>query len=89
MGTASMLRTDHHNRFPSPEENIAHITDGAFRDGFYLGRLAAERGAEPHAAIGRWATLKGSLVFHYRLSMGVHRVSCHPRGADMRELQAE
>jgi hypothetical protein len=28
---------------------------GAFRDGSYLGRLAADRGEAPHVAVGRWA----------------------------------
>jgi len=63
IGTASMLRTDLHNRFPSLHENVAQINDGAFRDGLYLGRLAAERGAEPHVAIGRWATLEDRTSF--------------------------
>lgn len=30
-------------------------TNGAYRDGFYLGRLAAERGELPHVAFGRWS----------------------------------
>ena len=30
--------------------------DGAFRDGLYLGRLAAESGQQQHPAIGRWST---------------------------------
>ena len=51
-----MLRSDHQKHFPIPNETVAEITNGAFRDGLYLGRLAAERGAEPHVAIGRWAT---------------------------------
>ena len=55
IGTASMLRTDHHNHFSSPNENAAQSTDGAFRDGLYLGTLAAQRGAESHIAVGRWA----------------------------------
>lgn len=29
-------------------------TNGAFRDGAYLGKLAAERGEQPHVAFGRW-----------------------------------
>jgi hypothetical protein len=56
VGTASMLRTDHHNHFSSPNGTAAQSTDGAFRDGLYLGTLAAGRGAESHIAIGRWAT---------------------------------
>jgi hypothetical protein len=30
--------------------------NGAFRDGLYLGKLAARRGEQPHVAIARWAT---------------------------------
>jgi len=63
VGTASMLRTDHHNPFPSPNETVAQNADGAFRDGLYLGRLAAEGGAEPHVATGRWATLEDRASF--------------------------
>ena len=56
MGTASMLRADHHNHLPVLNQAVAQITNAAFRDGLYLGRLAAERSAEPHVASGRWAT---------------------------------
>ena len=37
-------------------------TDAPFRDGLYLGRLAAKRG-EPHIARGRWATDKARTAF--------------------------
>jgi len=30
--------------------------DGAFRDGLYLGKLAAEQGQPASIAVGRWAT---------------------------------
>jgi hypothetical protein len=63
LGTAAMLHTDHHNHLPSPNGSVAQMTDGAFRDGLYLGRLAAERGDEPHVAIGRWATLQDRTSF--------------------------
>ena len=56
MGTVSTLRTTSHNHVSIPNQNVAQINDGAFRDGLDLGRLAAERGAEPHVASGRWAT---------------------------------
>jgi len=29
--------------------------NGAFRDGLYLGKLAARKGEQPHVAIARWA----------------------------------
>ena len=34
----------------------ATATDGAFRDGLYLGGLAAQRGEEPRIAEGRWSS---------------------------------
>jgi len=55
IGTASLLRTDQNNRVSSPSETAAQASDGAFRDGLYLGTLAAQRGAESHIAVGRWA----------------------------------
>ena len=63
MGTASMLRTDHQNQFPHPNRSVAQVTDAAFRDGLYLGRLAAEEGAKPHIATGRWAALEDRSSF--------------------------
>jgi len=56
IGTASLLRADHQNHFASPNQTVAQATDGAFRDGMYLGKLAAESGAASHVAIGRWST---------------------------------
>ncbi|MGD0182895.1 MAG: hypothetical protein ABSC15_24040 [Terriglobales bacterium] len=59
MGTASMLNTDNHNS----NQAVVQNADAAFRDGLYLGRLAAEAGAEPHVARGRWATLGDRALF--------------------------
>jgi hypothetical protein len=59
----SMLSGDRHHYNPTPNGNVAQITDGAFRDGLYLGRLAAEGGSEPHVAIGRWATAEDRSSF--------------------------
>ena len=58
MGTASMLNTNNQNS-NQPVQNA----DAAFRDGLYLGRLAAEAGSEPHVARGRWATLGDRALF--------------------------
>jgi hypothetical protein len=52
----SMLYSDRHHNSPTTNDNVAQITNGAFRDGLYLGRLAAESGREPHVAAGRWST---------------------------------
>jgi hypothetical protein len=54
-GTAFMLAPDHSQQFANPS-GAAQLTDGAFRDGVYLGRLAAQSGGEHHIPVGRWAT---------------------------------
>jgi hypothetical protein len=58
MGTASMLNTNNQNS-NQPVQNA----DAAFRDGLYLGKLAAQAGAKPHIARGRWATLGDRALF--------------------------
>ena len=58
MGTASMLNTNNQNS-NQPVQNA----DAAFRDGLYLGKLAAQAGAEPHVARGRWATVGDRALF--------------------------
>jgi hypothetical protein len=44
------------NLNPNPNADVRFAADGAFRDGLYLGRLAAEDGQPMRAAIGRWST---------------------------------
>ena len=65
----SMLSGDRQHNSPNANGNVAQITDGAFRDGLYLGRLAAEGGSEPHVAVGRWATAEDRSSF----TAGYHR----------------
>ncbi len=38
-------------------------SDGAFRDGLYLGRLAAEHGQPQQVAVGRWSTERDRSMF--------------------------
>lgn len=63
IGTASMLHSGRHNYFPSPNESAGRATDGAFRDGLYVGKLAAERGAAPRIPIARRAALEDRSFF--------------------------
>ena len=47
-------------------QNIAsnqEISSAAFRDGSYLGKLAAERGDAPHVSVGRWAKNADRILF--------------------------
>jgi len=55
-GSAFMFGNEH-------SRNSAQLTDGAFRDGVYLGSLAAQSGGEHHVAVGRWATAQDRSSF--------------------------
>jgi hypothetical protein len=61
-GTAFMLAPDYSQQFANPSGS-AQLTDGAFRDGLYLGRLAAQSGREHHISVGRWATTQDRSSF--------------------------
>lgn len=55
-GAAEMARV---RMASDAQQNVAgdqQTNSAAFRDGSYLGRLAAEQSDAPHVAIGRWAT---------------------------------
>jgi hypothetical protein len=65
----SMLSGNSYSNNQTANNKVAQITDGAFRDGLYLGRLAAEDGSEPHVAVGRWATAEDRSSF----TAGYHR----------------
>lgn len=55
IGTVSVFSANHYPISPRVND-ISQTTDAAFRDGLYLGRLAAERHIVPHVVSGRWAT---------------------------------
>ena len=54
LGTTAMLAQGRRPTRQSAEAQLA--TDGAFRDGLYVGRLAAENGQPLHPPIGRWSS---------------------------------
>ena len=55
VGTTAVLAVSNHNVKSNPSVEIGLASDGAFRDGLYLGKLAAESGQAPRVAIGRWS----------------------------------
>lgn len=63
LGTLSMRRSGQQNPDPSANQSVAQNSNAAFRDGLYLGKLAAEDGAQPHVASGRWATVEDRSSF--------------------------
>ena len=54
LGTTAMLAQGGRPTGQSAEAQLA--TDGAFRDGLYVGRFAAENGRPLHPPIGRWSS---------------------------------
>ena len=70
-----------HQNLPNADDIVSQATDGAFRDGLFLGKLAAERGAKPHVAVGRWATVEDRASFTagyqrgYNESLAVQAIS--------------
>jgi hypothetical protein len=63
MGTTAMLDNSQRSNKPNASEEARLATDGAFRDGMYLGKLAAESGRPLRPAIGRWSTDQDRATF--------------------------
>ena len=57
-----------------PVNDVSEITDGAFRDGLYLGKLAAEHDNGPHVAAGRWSTAADRASFSAGYQRGYSEV---------------
>jgi hypothetical protein len=56
LATTAMLNNGHRTINSNASFEARMQIDGAFRDGLYLGRLAAESGQLRRPAIGRWST---------------------------------
>ena len=56
----------------APSDKINAQTDGAFRDGLYLGALDARRGREHHIATGRWSNETDRRSFATGYMQGYH-----------------
>ena len=67
--TASAL-TLRNRGMQAPASKPELATNAAYRDGLYLGRLAAEQGSPAHFATGRWARTedRGDFVAGYQES---------------------
>jgi hypothetical protein len=48
---------------PNINAEAAFATDGPFRDGLFLGKLAAENGLVQRPPIGRWSTERDRAMF--------------------------
>lgn len=63
LGAAAMLASSREPVSESGATDVHQATEGAFRDGLYLGKLAAERGQPSHVCRGRWSREKDRALF--------------------------
>jgi hypothetical protein len=63
LGATAMLATSGQTPAPTQASEAQFAGDGAFRDGLYFGRLAAEHGQPMRPSIGRWATAHDRSTF--------------------------
>jgi hypothetical protein len=63
LGTTAMLASSRHVIDPDPSAEARLAADGAFRDGLYVGKLAAESGQTFRPGIGRWSTERDRNTF--------------------------
>jgi len=89
MGTVLMPHGHRPVGYFSANDNVAQTTNGAFRDGLYLGRLAAERGIAPRAARGRWATAEDRASFTAGYERGYKELLASRAMSDKPVRQAE
>lgn len=85
LGTTALLATSGRDLQHGTNSEARFAADGAFRDGLYLGKLAAEQDQPPRTAIGRWSTEQDRTMFKagYRLGYSEFLVS-HPSGGTRR-----
>lgn len=67
-------RQHHLPNLPPAVNNVSEITNGAFRDGLYLGKLAGEHDGGPHIASGRWSTAADRASFSAGFQRGYSEV---------------
>jgi hypothetical protein len=89
LGTVSEFHGNRNHPFPIATDSIGQTTDGAFRDGLYLGRLTAERGFEPYIASARWATDKERASFTAGYRRGYNQFLASRTSPANRQRQAE
>ncbi len=83
LGTTAMLAVSNRNLKSNPSAETALAVDGAFRDGLYLGGLAAQSGQPRRLAIGRWSTEQDRSMFTagYRRGYNESLASAQANGA--------
>jgi len=84
LGTTAMLSNNKRAIGPAANSEALLASDGAFRDGMYLGKLAGEQGQPARPAIGRWSMAQDRFMFAagyrrgYEESLAAMRPSAAP-----------
>lgn len=63
LGVTATLAISPSNTKSMTTSEASLAADGAFRDGLYLGKLAAASGEQPRLAVGRWSSAQDRLQF--------------------------
>jgi hypothetical protein len=87
LGAAATLALSNGNGNLNPNAEARLAADGAFRDGLYLGKLAAESGQPLSPAVGRWSTEQDRSMFTagYRRGYNDSLTSANAEGGDSTE----
>ena len=88
-GTAGMLQTSRTNPLPAMHDETGLNNSAAFRDGLYLGRLAAKSGDQGRVAIGRWSAESDRALFKAGFQRGYYEFLASRQSADAAARRAE
>ena len=71
-GATARLRNDRPSQLSVVQSEATPDASAAFRDGLYLGKLAARQGGPIRVATGRWATDGNRALFAAGYQLGYH-----------------
>jgi hypothetical protein len=70
LGTTALLASIERKPEPMRTEDARLANDGPFRDGLFVGKLAAERGQAMRPPVGRWSSERDRAAFAAGFSRG-------------------
>ncbi len=81
LGTTAMLANNQRTIEHPAIEEARLAADGAFRDGFYLGKVAAKSSRTQRPAVGRWSTGqdRANFLAGYRRGYGENVAHVQPQ----------
>jgi hypothetical protein len=73
VGSTAMVQSAMRRQSLNSDGSALTATNGAFRDGLYLGKLAAKNGEEPRISTGRWVQDEDRSAFREGYIRGFHQ----------------